>query len=112
MTLANEVEQAVEELHSRSDTDQLREVISSLFSDDNIKLKSVLNGEQVVANTLALAFAAEYGVDIIDKVALFFMQLKVSDKARGRGDMRAVLMSLLKSEKDDDTKEYDRLINR
>lgn len=112
MTLAHEIESAAEELHDLDDTDQIRQVIGSLFSDENINLKTVLNSEQVVALTAALAFADEYNVAIIKKVALYFMRLKVSEKARGRGDMRAVLMSMLRSEENMDTKEYDKLLNR
>lgn len=112
MSLATEVETATEELEKAENGDQLREIISSLFSDENINLKTVLNARQVMALTTALAFAEEHDVELIKKVALYFMRLKVSEKARGRTDMRAVLESVLKSEQNKDSREYDRLINR
>lgn len=110
MTLAREFESA--EDTGRMDATELREVVESLFSDENINLKSVLNAEQVVALTTALAFADEYKVELIKKVALYFMQLKVSEKARGRTDMRSVLMSFLGKSGVDDSDEFKKLMGR
>lgn len=119
MTLPHEIESAEAELHDeQSRSDQLQDLLGFLFSNENINLKTVLDSEQVVALTLALSFAEEFKVELIQKVALFFMQLKVSEKAKGkapwgRGDMRAVLTSMLRSEeREDGSKEYDRLVNR
>jgi len=86
----------------------LREVVQSLFSDENINLKTVLNAEQVVALAGAIAFGMEYEVDLILDVAKLLMQLKVSEKARGRTDMRSVLESFLGRRDQDEMKEYER----
>jgi hypothetical protein len=110
MTMAQEFEDVGSVDGDSASTDDLREVIQSLFSDENINLKTVLNAEQVVALATALAFAQEYNVTLIQKVALLFMQLKVSEKARGRVDMRSVLMSFLGRKSDDDLKEFNKLL--
>lgn len=112
MTLARTAEESADSAKPSTGVDatELREVISSLFSDENINLKTVLNQEQVVALATALAFAERYNVTLIVRVAMLLMQLKVSEKARGRVDMRSVLMSFLGRNEQDDLKDFQKLL--
>lgn len=115
MTLARKAEERADSATPSNgtggvDATELREVISSLFSDENINLKTVLNQEQVVALATALAFAERYNVTLIVRIAMLLMQLKVSEKARGRVDMRSVLMSFLGRNEQDDLKDFQKLL--
>lgn len=111
MTLAHESEFEESAQIGGADATELREVVQSLFSDENLNLKTVLTAEQVVALTLAEAFADEYDVDLIRAVAAYFKRLKVSEKARGRMDMRSVLQAFLGQKNDDDvSKEFQKLL--
>lgn len=106
--IEDEIATDLESDREGASANDLREVVQSLFSDENINLKTVLNAEQVVALAGAIAFGMEYRVDLILDVARLLMQLKVSEKARGRNDMAKVLQSFLGRGPQDEMKEYER----
>lgn len=109
MTLPNEIESAQ---HQDVDSDSWALIAENLFSDVNLKLKTVLSAEQVLAIGMALAFAEEFSIPIIKELCVVLMQLKVSEKAFGRKDMRAVFTSILGFQKGEDMNDIDKLLKK
>jgi hypothetical protein len=109
--MAREAEQYSGKDRPGSDATELSEVVDALFSELNLKFKSVLNQQQVVATATALAFASEYDVDLIYTVAENFLKLKVSEKGKGLNLLKVVLGSFLGRRNDEDSlKDFEKLV--
>lgn len=88
----------------------IQDVVDTLYSELNLKFKSVLTQRQVVTVATALTFAREYGVDPIYNVVENLLMLKVSQNGRGLNLLKTVLTSFFTGKQEgDDFKEYDRL---
>lgn len=90
----------------------LKAVVDSVFGDNFIKLKTVLDADQVVALSIALSFADEYDVDLIRSVALNLMATKVSQNGRGLKVLQTVLTSFLGKSEDpeDELKRFEKSV--
>ena len=75
------------------DNQEIRGLIEALFSAEGATQKSVLNGRQVIAIGRAMAFAEFYTIPELKDLCQLLMQLKISEKGRGRKDLVAALQS-------------------
>lgn len=117
MSMAHESEMkaaSTEQLGSGFGTDaaSIHEVVKSVFDDNFMKLKTVLNAEQVVSVSTALAFAEDYDVPLISKVALNLIQTKVSENGRGLKVLQTVLTTFLGrgEDGDDEMKRFEKAV--
>lgn len=74
-------------------TPELKGLIEALFSDTGATQKSVLDTRQVIVLARAKTFAKMYKIPELDALCETLMQLKISEKGRGRKDLIQALQA-------------------
>jgi hypothetical protein len=90
----------------------LREAVASVFSAVGKRQKSVISAEQVLALMRIFTFADAYKSKKALRIGELLMELKVSERARGRDDLVKALQAVLATEKKDDEHAMDMSLKR
>ena len=97
------------------DTDKansLKEAIAAIFSATGKRQKSVISAEQVLALMRIFTFANAYDSKNALRIAELLMELKVSERGRGRDDLVTALKAVLMTERRDDNDDSHTSIKR
>jgi len=86
---------------------EIASLVEALFSADGTTQKTVLDARQVIVLARAQAFAELYKIPELTTLCDYLMQLKISEKGRGRKDLVQALQSR-KPEVDENTVELQR----
>lgn len=86
---------------------EIASLVEALFSKDGTTQKTVLDARQVIVLARAEAFAELYKIPELHTLCDYLMQLKISEKGRGRKDLVKALQSR-KPEVDENGREIDR----
>ena len=76
-----------------NDDTKVRQAVEAIFDDQGQTQKSVLTANQVISLAIARTFAEKYKVKLLNDLCDWLMQLKVSEKGRGRKDMIEAIRS-------------------
>ncbi len=72
---------------------EISSLIQALFAPEGATQKTVLSRQQVIKVAVSKAFASEYHINILSELATSLMELKISEKGRGRVDLVKALQS-------------------
>lgn len=72
---------------------EISALVKALFSEDGTTQKTVLDSRQVIVLARAQAFAKLYKIPELITLCDYLMQLKISEKGRGRKDLVAALQT-------------------
>lgn len=89
---------------------EISALIKALFAEDGATQKTVLNAKQVIALARAKAFAQKFDIQDLNVLCDFLMQLKISEKGRGRKDLVAALQSRRQLADDDLERQRSKLL--
>lgn len=87
------VEQAFIPNQNQQPDPELAALVDALFSNAGETQKTVLDARQVVVLARAEAFAELYKIPELKTLCSYLMQLKISEKGRGRKDLIAALQT-------------------
>jgi len=79
---------------------ELAALVDALFSRDGETQKTVLDATQVIRLARAEAFAELYNIPELQTLCSYLMQLKISEKGRGRKDLVAALQTRARNQDD------------
>jgi hypothetical protein len=96
----------------RDKATSLREAVASVFSVVGKRQKSVITGDQVLALMRIFTFAEAYKSKKALKIGELLMELKVSERGRGRDDLVKALQAVLATERADDDKDRNISLSR
>ena len=87
------VEEAFVPPQNQAADPELAALVDALFDENGETQKTVLDARQVVALARAEAFAELYDIPELKTLCSYLMQLKISEKGRGRKDLIAALQT-------------------
>jgi ACT domain-containing protein len=81
-----------------SKVEEIRGAIAEVFSNVNLRFRSVLTTRQILHAMRATLYAKHFNQPVLQEMIEILLELKVSGKGRGRDDMTKAIQSIIANE--------------